>query len=90
MTSFAASSRITHFYDRDISNGSVLCIYRDLKSNRVHFVINGEEGWVNFSRSEPDFWYGYIRLSSTGNGSKIQVTLGPGEDLGKGHGIMLL
>ncbi|XP_027041822.1 uncharacterized protein LOC113669936 [Pocillopora damicornis] len=80
-TSFAASSQITHFYNRDIRNGSVLCIYRDLKSNRVHFDINGEEGWVSFSRSEPDFWYGYIRLSSTGSGSKIQVTLVPEEDL---------
>ena len=89
-TSFAASSQITHFYNRDIRNGSVLCIYRDLKSNRVHFDINGEEGWVSFSRSEPDFWYGYIRLSSTGSGSKIQVTLVPEEDLGKGHVIILL
>ncbi|RMX57946.1 hypothetical protein pdam_00024050 [Pocillopora damicornis] len=79
-TSFAASSQLTHFYNRDIRNGSVLSIYRDLKSNRIHFDINGEEGWVNFSQNEPDFWYGYIRLSSTGSGSKIQVTLVPEKD----------
>ena len=89
-TSFAASSQLTHFYNRDIRNGSVLSIYRDLKSNRIHFDINGEEGWVNFSQNEPDFWYGYIRLSSTGNGSKIQVTLVPEKDQGKGHVIMHL
>ena len=89
-TSFAASSQLTHFYNRDIRNGSVLSIYRDLKSNRIHFDINGEEGWVNFSQNEPDFWYGYIRLSSTGSGSKIQVTLVPEKDQGKGHVIMHL
>ena len=83
MASYGASSHITHFYDTDIRSGSVLCIYRDLKTNRVHFVINGVDAWVSFSRSAPDFWYGYLRLSSSGSDSKIQVTLVPEKDEGK-------
>ncbi|KAJ7384114.1 Caspase 8, apoptosis- cysteine peptidase [Desmophyllum pertusum] len=70
-----ASSAIVQFYDNKIRSGNVLCVYRDLKTNRIHFVINGKEAWVSFSSGAPDVCYGYVRLSSGGNDSNIQVTV---------------
>jgi len=70
------------FYDKDIGTGSVLCVHRDLKTNHIHFVINGKKGVVSFSSGAPDFCYGYVRLSSIGSSSEIQVTLLPEKDEG--------
>ncbi|KAL9966433.1 hypothetical protein ACROYT_G024506 [Oculina patagonica] len=76
-TNYGSSSQITHLYDNDIVSGSILCIYRNLQTNRIHFVINGKEGMVSFNVSAPAFCYGYVRLCSRGSDSKIQVTLRP-------------
>ena len=82
-TSYGSSSQIVQFYDKDIGTGSILCVYRDLKTNRVHFLINGKKGVVSFSSGAPDFCYGYVRLSSTGSSSEMRVTLQSEKDEGK-------
>ena len=82
-TSYGSSSQIVQFYDKDIGTGSILCAYRDLKTNRVHFLINGKKGVVSFSSGAPDFCYGYVRLSSTGSSSEMRVTLQSEKDEGK-------
>ena len=64
-------------YDEDIKSGSVLGVYRDLKTNHINFVINGKKGVVSFSSGLSGFCYGYVRLSSRGSSSEIQVTLLP-------------
>lgn len=63
------------FYDDDIGTGSVLGVYRDLKTNHIHFVINEKKGMVSFSSGAPDVCFGYVRLNTKGNDSKIQVTV---------------
>ena len=70
------------YYDKDIETGNVLCVYPDLKTNHIHFVINGKKEVVSFSRGALDFCYGYVRLSSRGSSSEIQVTLRPEIDEG--------
>ena len=65
------------FYDEDIGTGSVLGVYRDLRTNHIHFVINEKKGKVSFSSSAPDFCYGYVRLKAIGSDDKIQVTVLP-------------
>lgn len=42
-TSYGSSSPIVQLYDEDIRSKSVLCVYRDLKTNHIHFVINGKK-----------------------------------------------
>ena len=82
-TSCGSSSQIVQFYDKVIGTGSVLCVYRDLKTNRIHFLVNGKKGVVSFSSGAPDVCYGYVRLSSTGSSSEIKVTLQPEKEEGK-------
>ena len=65
------------FYDEDIGTGSVLGVYRDLRTNHIHFVINEKQGKVSFSSSAPDFCFGYVRLKAIGSDGKIQVTVLP-------------
>ncbi|PFX33871.1 Caspase-9 [Stylophora pistillata] len=77
-TNYSGRRSITHFYNSDFKSGSNLCVefLVDGKSNtgRVHFTINGEDQWVTFGNGAPKVWYGYLRLSSEGNGSKVGVT----------------
>lgn len=68
-------SQIVQFYDKDIGTGSVLCVYRDPKTNCIHFIINGKKGTVSFSSDAPDFCFGYVYLKSRGSSSEIQVSL---------------
>jgi len=70
-------------HDCDITTGSVLSVHRHLKSKTVNFMINGKEQRVSFSGNGPDFCFGFVRLCSKDDGSKIQVTLVPE----KGGGI---
>ena len=63
------------FYNKSIKSGDDLCVYRDLKTNRIHFVINGEEAKISFSKDVPDRCFGYIRINSPTNDSSIQLTL---------------
>ena len=65
------------FYDKDIGTGCVLCVYRDLKTEELHFVINEKRETVSFSSGAPDFCFGYVRLNTKGSNSKIQVTVLP-------------
>ena len=76
-TSYGSSLQIVQFYDKDIGAGSVLYVKRDLKTNRIHFVINGKKGGVSFSSGVPDFCFGYVRLKTMDSNSKIQVTVLP-------------
>ena len=74
-------------HDRGIKTGSDLSVYRDLKSKTIHFIVNGKEQKVSCCRNDPDFCYGYLRLSSKDSYSRIQVTLVPGD---KDEGSFLL
>lgn len=76
-TSYGSSSQIVQFYDEDIRTGSVLGVYRDVKTNQLHFVINEKEGMVSFSSGAPDVCFGYVRLNTKGSDGKIQVTVLP-------------
>lgn len=82
-TSCGSSSPIVQFYDKEIGSKSALCVYRDLTTNHIHFVVNGKKGMVSFNSGAPDFCYGYVRLSSRGSSSEIQVTLMREIDEGK-------
>ena len=81
-TTYGSSSPIVQFYDKDIGSKSVLCVYRDLKTNHIHFVVNGKKGVVSFSTGALDYCRGYVRLSSRDKSSEIQVTLLPEMDEG--------
>ena len=70
------------FYDKEIETGRVLCVYRNLKTNRIHFAVNKKEVTVSVGNGAPDFCYGFVRLWSYGNDGKIQVTLMTEEDKG--------
>ena len=74
-TNYGSISQIVQFYDKDIGTGSVLCVYRDQKTNRIHFIINGKKGTVSSSSYAPDFCFGYVYLKSRGRSSEIQVSL---------------
>lgn len=76
MKSYGASSQnVTCFYNKGIKRGDNLCVYRNVKTNRVHFVINGEESKISFSRDVLDHWFGYIRINSESKYSSIQLSL---------------
>ena len=76
-------------HDHGITTGSILSVYHDLKSKTVHFIINGKEQRVSCCGNDSDFCYGYVRLSSKDNYSRIQVTLVP-EDKDEGSFLMHL
>ena len=76
-TSYGSSSQIVQFYDEHIGTGSVLGVYRDLETNRIHFVVNEKKRKVSFSSGAPDFCFGYVRLKAIGSDGKIQVTVPP-------------
>lgn len=65
-----------------ITEGSVLSVFRDLKNETVHLIINGIDQKVSIGGCCPNFCYGYLRLSANGGGSKIRVTLVPRENEG--------
>ena len=65
------------YHNCKITNGSILSVYRNLKTNTIHFVINGKEQKVSISGKGPDFCYGFLRLSAKGGGSEVRVTLFP-------------
>ena len=81
-TNYGSSSQMMCFYDKEIETGSVLCVYRNLKTNRIHFAVNDKEETVSIGNGVPAFCYGFVRLCSNGNESKIQVTLMTEEDKG--------
>ena len=67
------------FHTCSITEGSILSVFRNLKKETVHLTINGFEQKVSIGGCWPNFCYGYLRLSANGGGSKIRVTLVPGE-----------
>ena len=77
--SHSPAVQIIH-HDCDITTESVLSVHRDLKSKTVNFMINGKEQSVSFSGNGPDFCFGFARLCSEDNDSKIKVTLVPKEE----------
>ena len=81
-TTCGSSSPIVQFYDKEIGSKSALCVYRDLTTNHIHFVVNGKKGVVSFSSGALDYCHGYIRLSLRDSSSEIQVTLLPEMDEG--------
>ena len=77
--SHSPAVQIIH-HDCDITTESVLSVHRDLKSKTVNFMINGKEQSVSFSGNGPDFCFGFARLCSEDNDSKIKVTLVPKQE----------
>ena len=69
-----ASSKIV-CYDCDVTSGSLLSVRRDPENKRIYFNINGKEEWVTIGGYAQSICYGYARLTSIGNDSKIEVTL---------------
>lgn len=69
-------------YDCDVTSGSLLSVRRDPENKRIHFNINGNEGWVSIG-ANTRFCYGYARLTSEGSEGKIEVILIRGQEEGE-------
>ena len=85
---YGTAVQIMH-HERGITTETALSVYRDLKSKTVHFIVDGKEQTVSCSGNGADFCYGYVRLSSKDNDSRIQVTLVP-EDKNEGSVLLKL